>query len=63
MEKHKAVVELADGTFIEITEETSGKYDDRVDKINILYNDNHGPSSFFSYEPKGRKLSDVQICG
>jgi len=64
MEQYKAIIQLEDGTILEIIETVSGsQYNPTVNKIAIVHDDNFGPKIFFEYEPKSRKLSEVQTFG
>jgi len=61
---YKVLIELEDGSFLEICEYNSGpEYNPTVDKITILHNTNHGPSYGFEYDPRTRKLSEVKAFG
>ena len=62
-EKYKAMIQLEDGTFLEITEQASDSPYTEVNKITVVHDENFGPKSYFEYEPKGRKLSEVKTFG
>lgn len=61
---YKILIELSDGSFLEICEYDSGPdYNPTVDKITVLHNRNHGASYGFEYDPKTKKLSEVSAFG
>lgn len=63
MEEYKAVIQLEDGTILEVGEQATEGPNAEVYKITIAHDDNFGPKYFFEYDPKNRKLSEVKTFG